>query len=126
MITNTDCTTGAWTCTHRNPGILGMVGWHNSVGNAAQGNFWTDGDNVISFSKGNRGWAAFNNGAASQTITVQQTGLSRGSYCNVVDSKATRAGCTNGSAPVQVNQAGFATVTVGADSAMALDRQNRL
>jgi alpha-amylase len=125
MITNTDCTTGAWTCTHRNPGILGMVGWHNSVGNAAQGNFWTDGDNVISFSKGNRGWAAFNNGAASQTITVQ-TGLSRGSYCNVVDSKATRAGCTNGSAPVQVNQAGFATVTVGADSAMALDRQNRL
>ena len=125
LVTNADCTSGAWTCTHRNPGILGMVGWHNYVADAGRANFWTDGDNVIAFSKGNRGWAAFNNGAAAQTITVQ-TGLSRGSYCNVVDSNATRAGCTDGSAPVQVNQAGLATVTVNAYSAMALDRQNRL
>ena len=125
MISNADCTSGAWTCTHRNPGILGMVGWHNAVGDATQANFWTDGDNVIAFSKGHRGWAAFNNGAAPQTITVQ-TGLPRGTYCNVVVSTASRGGCTHGSTPVQVNQAGLATVTVDAYSAVALDRQNRL
>ncbi|WP_162246814.1 alpha-amylase family protein [Phycicoccus sp. Root101] len=124
IITNTDCANGQWTCTHRNPGILGMVGWHNYVGTARRGNFWTDGDNVISFSRGDRGWVAFNNGPAAKTITVQ-TGLARGRYCNVLEGKATRAGCANGSAPVQVNGRGYATVTVGATGAVALDRQNR-
>jgi alpha-amylase len=102
-----------------------MVGWHNYVGTARQANFWTDGDNVISFSKGHRGWAGFNNGAAPRTITVQ-TGLPQGSYCNVVVSKAAGSGCSNGIAPVSVNSGGFATVTVGAYDAVALDRQNKV
>jgi alpha-amylase len=125
IITNAECTSGQWTCTHRNPGILGMVGWHNYVGTARQANFWTDGDNVISFSKGHRGWAGFNNGAAPRTITVQ-TGLPQGSYCNVVVSRAAGSGCSNGIAPVSVNSGGFATVTVRAYDAVALDRQNKV
>lgn len=125
IITDSDCGNGLWTCTHRNRGIVGMVGWHNYVGAAKRANFWTDGDNLIAFSKGNRGWAGFNNGAASRTITVQ-TGLPQGLYCDVVDSTATGAECTNGTAPVHVNSHGFATVTVGAYDAIALDRQNKL
>ena len=125
IITDTDCSNGQWTCVHRDPGILGMVGWHNYVGTATRSNFWTDGDNVISFSKGNRGWVAFNNGAAAQTVTVQ-TGLPQGSYCNVTVSKASGGQCTNGTTPIHVNSDGYAAVTVGSLSAVALDRQNRL
>jgi alpha-amylase len=125
IITDADCSNGQWTCTHRNPGILGMVGWHNYVGAAPRENFWTDGDNVIAFSKGNRGWAAFNNGATSQTVTVQ-TGLPQGSYCNVTVSKAVGGQCTNGAVPVHVNADGSVAVTVDAYSAVAVDRQNRL
>jgi alpha-amylase len=125
MVTDTSCTNGQWTCTDRNAGILGMVGWHNAVGSAPQANFWTDGDNVIAFSRGNRGWAAFNNNAAPQTITVQ-TGLPRGSYCDVVHSRATGGQCANGLAPVQVGPDGSATVTIPAYDAVAVDRQSKL
>ncbi len=102
MITDTSCSSGQWTCTHRNPGVLGMVGWHNYVGTDRTDNFWTDGNNVIAFSKGNRGWATFNNGSAAQTITVQ-TGLPQGRYCNVLEGRSTRSSCANGGAPVVVN-----------------------
>jgi alpha-amylase len=99
--------------------------WHNAVGTAKRANFWTDGDNVIAFSKGNRGWAGFNNGAAAQTVTVQ-TGLPKGSYCNVVTGGRSGAGCAGGAAPVSVNAGGVATVTLGSLDAVALDRANRL
>ena len=101
------------TCTHRDAGIVGMVGWHNVVGSAPRANFWTDGDNAIAFSKGNRGWVAFNNGPAAKSISVQ-AGLSKGRYCDVVLGTPTQSGCANGSAPVVLNAQGVATVTVGA------------
>jgi alpha-amylase len=102
-----------------------MVGWHNAVGTAQRANFWTDGDNVIAFSRGNRGWAAFNNGTSPATVTVQ-TGLSKGSYCDVVTSQASGSGCTNGATPVHVDSHGMATVTVPAMGAVALDKPNKL
>ena len=75
-VTNTDCSSGQWTCDHRDRGIVAMIGWHQDVGNAPKRNFYTDDFNVIAFSKGNRGWAAFNNGPTAKPITVQ-TGLPR-------------------------------------------------
>jgi alpha-amylase len=102
-----------------------MVGWHNAVGSAPQANVWTDGDNVIAFSRGNRGWAAFNNNATPQTITVQ-TGLPRGRYCDVVHSTPTGGQCSDGLAPVQVAPDGTATVTIPAFDAVAVDRPSKL
>ncbi|NYG06305.1 alpha-amylase [Phycicoccus badiiscoriae] len=125
IITDADCGTGRWTCTHRNPGIVGMVGWHNYVGKAQRANFYTDGDNVIAFSRGNRGWAAFNNGTSPKTITVQ-TGLPGGDYCNVLASQRSGSGCTNGAPPVHVDSHGLVTTTVGPSGAVGLDRANKL
>jgi alpha-amylase len=119
FITDTNCSAG-WACTHRNQGILGMVGWHNYVGSAPRGHFYTDDANVIAFSKGNRGWAAFNNGSAAKQIQVQ-TGLPSGTYCDVIHDTAA-AGC---SATVRVNSTGFATVTVPSLDAVAIDRASR-
>jgi len=60
-----------------------MVGWHNYVGNAARRNFYTDDANVIAFSRGSRGWAAFNNGTEDKTIRVQ-TGMAPGRYRDAI------------------------------------------
>ena len=97
-----------------------MIGWHDYVGEAKRRNWYTDEFNVIAFSKGNRGWAAFNNGTDEKEIRVQ-TGLPSGTYCDVVNDTPA-AGC---SAPVTVTSTGFATVTVEAKSAVALQRNKR-
>jgi alpha-amylase len=51
LITDADCTSPAWTCDHRNRGIVAMVGWHNYVGTAKRANWYTDDANVIAFSR---------------------------------------------------------------------------
>jgi alpha-amylase len=122
LITDTNCAAG-WACTHRNQGILGMVGWHNYVGSAPRGHFYTDDANVIAFSKGNRGWAAFNNGAEGKQVAVQ-TGLPGGTYCDLIHGKRQGSSCTGPSVTVAAN--GSVTVTVGALDAVAIDRANRI
>ncbi len=113
LITDTDCANGQWTCDHRNAKIVAMIGWHKYVGTAPQRNFYTDDENVIAFSRGNRGWAAFNNGALAKTITVQ-TGMAPGSYRDAI-----------GGSTIQVRANGTAEVNVGAKNAVAIDRTDR-
>ena len=79
---------------------------------------------MIAFSKGDRGWVAFNNGAApSKPITVQ-TGLPAGTYCDLIHGKRQGSSCTGPT--VTVNSTGNVTVTVGAYDAVAIDRANRI
>ena len=99
-----------------------MVGWHNYVGTAKRANWYTDDANVIAFSRGSRGWAAFNNGAAEKEIRVQ-TGLRAGTYCDVIHDTNPGTGCAGPT--VSVNSTGFATATVGAHDAVALRRSDR-
>ena len=91
-----------------------MVGWHNYVGNAARRNFYTDDANVIAFSRGSRGWAAFNNGTEDKTIRVQ-TGMAPGRYRDAILGSI-----------ITVNPSGVATVVVGARDAVAFDRTDRI
>ena len=120
LITDTSCSNGQWTCDHRDSGIVAMVKWHQYVGSAKRANFYTDDANLIAFSKGNRGWAAFNNDRAAKTVRVQ-TGLPRGTYCDLVNDTSTR-GC---SAEVKVNRNGIARVRVPAYEAVALQRNKK-
>ena len=116
MITDTNCGNG-WSCTDRDPGVQAMVSFHNYVRDAPQQHFWTDDANVIAFSRGRRGWAAFNNGTTDQTITVQ-TGLRRGTYCDLVSGRRSGFSCTG--AAVVVGADGRATTTVKAKDAVAV------
>ena len=62
MVTDTDCAPGqGWACTDRVPGVLAVVGWHSYVGQGARYRWYDDGENVIAFNPGNRGWVAFDN-----------------------------------------------------------------
>lgn len=123
LIKNTSCTNGQWTCDHRNPGIAAMIGWHHYVGTAKRANWYTDDFNVIAFSKGNRGWAAFNNGAEAKQIRVQ-TGLAKGTYCDIISGAKVGGSCAG--TTVVVNSTGFTTVTVPAKAAVAFKKSDRI
>ena len=111
LVTDTVCGP-AWTCLDRDTGIAGMVGWHNFVAGAQLANWYDDGVNLIAFSRGNKGWIALNNHAGPQTRTFQ-TGLRRGSYCDIIHA------CTG--PMVTVDAHGVATVTVPGKDAVAID-----
>jgi alpha-amylase len=118
MITDTDCSSTAWSCTDRDSGVNALVGWHNAVGKASQANWWDDGGNVISFRRG-PGWVAFNNNTDAKQITVD-TGLPRGSYCDEVTGGRTGGTCAG--TTVGVDSHGRTTVTVPAKGAVAILR----
>jgi alpha-amylase len=114
LVTDTDCSSTAWACVDRDPGVLGMVGWHNRVGRAPLANWWDDGANLIAFSRGDKGWVSINNDTVAHTQTFH-TGLPAGTYCDVVHGTAACTGHT-----VTVNHQGQATVTVLAKDAVAI------
>jgi alpha-amylase len=101
----------SWQCVHRDQGVIGLVGWRNTVGDAPVANWTSPASNVIAFSRGAKGWLAINNSGAASTSTYT-TGLPDGTYCDVITGTTT---CTK----ITVS-GGQATVTVPAKSAVAL------
>jgi alpha-amylase len=95
-----------------------MVGWHNAVAGNAVANWWSDGNNVISFSRGSAGFVAINNtyGAVTRTFS---TGMAAGTYCDVIH--ATASGTTCSGPLVTVDGSHNATITVPAQGAVAFD-----
>ncbi|MBG0817691.1 carbohydrate-binding module family 20 domain-containing protein [Planomonospora sp. ID82291] len=106
FVTDTDCGNGRWTCFHRQ--MTGMVGFHRAVAGTPVANWYDNGDNLIAFSRGSRGWVAINNQSGSVTRTFA-TGLPAGTYPNVA-----------GSGSVTVDGGGDASVTVPAKGAVAI------
>jgi alpha-amylase len=116
-VTDTSCGNG-WTCFDRDPAMVGMVGWHNAVGSAAVGNWWSDGSNRISFSRGSAGFLAINKESGDFSRTFA-TGLPAGTYCDVIHGTVTGGTCSGGT--VTVDGSGNATVDVPSMSAVAID-----
>jgi alpha-amylase len=123
MITNTKCNSSAWSCTDRNAGVIGMVGWYNYVGKAKRAHWWDDGGNQIAFSRGSKGWVAFNNDPSAKKISVQ-TGLPAGTYCDVLHGKKSGRTCTGPT--VKVRPGGKVSVSVGATDAVAIRKDARI
>lgn len=109
-VTEAECDSGAWTCFHRERAMLGMVGWHNAAAHLPVRNWWSDGSDVIAFSKGTRGFVTINNSDSPLTRTFA-TGLPEGTYTDVI-----------GRGEVTVDASGNATITVPAKDAVAIHR----
>ncbi|MGW3042150.1 carbohydrate-binding module family 20 domain-containing protein [Kitasatospora sp. NPDC001159] len=118
FVTNTNCSSG-WFCTDQYQGIANMVGWHNAVAGQSVGNWYDDGTNFVSFSRGNRGWIAINNESSAKTVTVE-TGLAAGTYCDIIHGNLTVSTGACSGPTVTVGTNGTATVTVPANDAVAL------
>ena len=122
LVTDTDCSNG-WVCIDRNLGVKNMVGWHNYAGSAKVENFYDDGNNLASFSRGNRAFIAINNETATRTVTVT-TGLPAGRYCDIIHGSVSGGHCSGPTVTVGGN--GRATVTIAAKDAVAFYRLSRV
>ncbi|KAH8986763.1 glycoside hydrolase [Lactarius hatsudake] len=109
--------TKGWFCQHRWPAIAGMVGFRNRVGSAPLTGWVSPSHQRIAFSRGSLGFVAINN-ADSEWQTTFKTGLSAGSYCNVVDGTSVAGVCT-GTAFIISNDSRLA-VTVASRQAIAV------
>ncbi|MFD5464159.1 carbohydrate-binding module family 20 domain-containing protein [Kitasatospora sp. NPDC127059] len=118
FVSNTDCSNG-WYCTDRNQGIANMVGWHNAAAGQPVANWYSDGSNLIAFSRGSKAWVAINNETATQTRTFA-TGLPAGTYCDVIHGDYTAANGSCSGPTVTVDGSGNATVSIAAKDAVAL------
>ncbi len=123
LVSDTDCSSSAWNCLDRDPAVLGMVAFRNSVGSAAVKNWSDDGANLISFSRGDLGWTALNNGTAAKTQTFS-TGLAAGTYCDLTTGGVDGSSCAGTS--VKVGADGQAQVTVPSKAAIAITQDSLL
>lgn len=71
-----------------------MIAFRNVVQGAPVVNFWNNGKNQIAFSRGTRGFIAFNNEPFHMNVKLF-TSLPSGEYCDVITGKAVKNGkCT--------------------------------
>jgi alpha-amylase len=92
------CNNG-WVCEHRWRQIYNMVGFRNAAGTQRVANWWDNGNNQIAFSRGNRAFIVFNgeSGGLNQNLA---TGLSAGTYCDVISGFKSGSSCTGASVSV--------------------------
>lgn len=76
---------GDWNCEQRWTSTRGMIAFHNYVGDTATSpvkDWQSNGNDSIAFSRGTKGFLAFNNGTKPLDVTYDTT-LPDGEYCNV-------------------------------------------
>jgi alpha-amylase len=108
--TGTACNpSSGWVCEHRWRQIYNMVQFRNAVAGTGVANWWDNGNNQIAFSRGNRGFIVFNleSGTLSRSF---QTGLSAGTYCDVVSGTKSGSSCTGKS--ISVDGSGWANINL--------------
>jgi alpha-amylase len=96
-------------CEHKKSYVNNLISFrNNSDKNFFVSNWWTNGRDQLSFSRGNLGFVLINN--SSNAINQSfQTGLKAGLYCNLtdLDSKSSKGNCSN---PIRVDQNGVAKI----------------
>lgn len=109
---------GKWDCVHRDPRVANMVGFRNYTIGSPVLKWAAEGNNRISFSRGNKGFVAINNTDSWWTKTFN-TGLPDAQYCNVVAADAPTSGTCPAAALVSVAN-GQATLNIAPNAAVAL------
>lgn len=111
---NGECNDGKWVCEHRWYQTYNMVGFRNTVENGAVANWWDNGDNQIAFSRGNRGFIAFNGQYRVDLSQHLQTGLPAGVYCDLASGSKQGSFCSGTS--VTVASDGFASIFLSSEA----------
>lgn len=108
---------GEWVCEHRDPAILGMVGFRRVTTGTGVESWWDNGSDAVAFSRGSRGFVALNLEDSPVDVELQTT-LPAGTYCDVVSGPPVGGVCAGGS--VTVDGEGWVRVEVQAESAVAI------
>lgn len=94
-----------------------MVAFRRAVAGTDVNRWWDNGANAIAFSRGSKGFVAINRESLSVSATVT-TGLSAGTYCDVLTGGRSGAGCAG--TRVVVDATGAAQLNLAANSAVAI------
>ena len=70
-----------------------MAKFRNVASNETVQNWWDNGNNQIAFSRGNKAFIAINNDAYAMNV-VLKTGLSGGTYCDMISGDKINGFCT--------------------------------
>ncbi|XP_017774160.1 PREDICTED: alpha-amylase-like [Nicrophorus vespilloides] len=124
-INNDDTCSNGWICEHRWRQIYNMVVFKNAVKGTEIENWWSNSDQQIAFSRGNKGFVAFTNwGDLNQDL---KTGLPEGKYCDVITGNIINAKCTG--KIIEVRKNGWARIELKAneeDGVLAIHTNARL
>src|SRR5205814_6329719 len=103
---------GEWVCEHRWRPIANMVEFRNVTDSAFfVSNWWSNGNNQIAFSRGNKGFVAINREGGTLSRSLQ-TGMPAGLYCDVFSGERTADGASCTGVQVTVDAQGVAEVSV--------------
>ncbi|KAG7308847.1 hypothetical protein JYU34_006103 [Plutella xylostella] len=94
------CAGNGWLCEHRWRQIYQMVAFRNQVRGTGVENWWDNGHNQIAFSRGDKGFIAFNLDDKDLNQTLQ-TGLPAGRYCDIITGTRKGDKCTGSTVTVQ-------------------------
>lgn len=106
------CTNG-WVCEHRWPQVYRMVEFRNIASGQKMTNWWDNNGNQIAFSLGDKAFVSFT--IASDINTSIQTGLTGGTYCDVISGYRENGKCTGKS--VVVDSSGKAQINLSQNDA---------
>ncbi|MCP2260557.1 alpha-amylase [Streptoalloteichus tenebrarius] len=115
---DTTCFTNRWRCEHRWQVIANMVAFHNVVRGEPVTNWWDNGNDLIAFGRGSRGYLILNDENAGVTGRSYQTSLPAGTYCDVIHGDFTAGRCTGPTYVVDRN--GWFGADVAAQDGIAL------
>ncbi|MFB9906537.1 alpha-amylase [Allokutzneria oryzae] len=115
---NATCFTDGWRCEHRWQVISNMVGFHNTVRGTNVNSWWDNGNDLITFGRGDKGYLVLNDEGSATTGRSFRTPLPAGKYCDVIHGDFAGGRCTG---PVYtVDSGGWFRADVAAHDAIAL------
>ncbi|MQA24071.1 MAG: ATPase [Micromonosporaceae bacterium] len=112
------CFSSGWRCEQRWRVIANMVGFHNTVRGAAVAGWWDNGNNLIAFGRGDKGYLVINDEDYAVNGRWYDSALLAGRYCDVIHGDIVNGAC---SGPViTVDAGGWLTANILAHDAVAL------
>ncbi len=114
---------GEWVCEHRDPAIAAMVAFRRAVAGTGVNDWWDNGANAIAFSRGDRGFVAFNLEGSTLALDVASS-LAPGTYCDALTGGRVGAACAGRSVVVDAN--GRVQLDLDPESGVAIHTGTRL
>ncbi|KAG4073443.1 hypothetical protein HA402_000667 [Bradysia odoriphaga] len=102
-----------WICEHRWRQIANMINFRQIAGNAPIQHWWDNGNNQIAFGRGNRTFVAWNGEKTDLKIHLQ-TGLPRGTYCDIISGNRIGNDCLG--LKIHVSPNGTAEIDISKDA----------
>ncbi|MBT0586271.1 alpha-amylase [Alteromonas oceanisediminis] len=120
------CFGSQWQCEHRWSYIAGAMDFRNNTSDAFYTqNWWSNGGNQIAFSRGSSGFVAINKEQSWMTQNLA-SGLSAGTYCNVLKGELSADGLSCSGDTVTVSVSGLAQLNIAPWDAVAIHKNAKI